>query len=113
LYGEPTPEAFGLCGPQFEELIVFLEKTTGRRLPDGPSAAGAGAFGGSIGLWSDILALMANRPAPSPPSTPLSTWPPSHPAGTKGPIKYYRKLKKELADGRARVWEPFPTNVTA
>ncbi len=121
VYGRQTPEAIDYVQRQMEELIVFLEKATGRKFREEKLRRVLKNSVEGIRLWSEVLELSRHRPAPF---TSFDAFVHMAPIvtlrGTRWPIKYYRKLKKELearvanktgaiSDERYRlIWDNIP-----
>lgn len=97
VYGEPREEALNYVARQMEDLIVFLERATGRRFKMSRLVRVAGRAAEAVRLWAEILDLSRHRPAPLTSfdafihMAPIVTL-----RGTEAPIRYYRRLKAEL-----------------
>lgn len=103
VYGQAEPESIDYVVRQFEELIVFLEQATRRRFDMNRMRRVLENSIEGIRLWTEVLELSRNRPAPF---TSFDAFVHMAPIvtlrGTKGPITYYSRLKKELEGRVAR-----------
>ena len=99
IYGSFQPQMLAYVKEQLEELIHFVERTTGRRLRLERLEQIVHLANQTVELWGEIRALCKARPSPlNAPDLFVNMAPIVVLRGTRGAVRFYQHLKAEVEE---------------